>query len=272
MFFDQDQYETLRSRIEGVVGEGHASELESIMNGLEGLRKAIYSNNVTGAPNMLQRDEDLDKVFENGDNRREEGNPHQIYAVMIDIDNFGQFNKLYGSEIGDKVLQGVMEIITETLRNDDVVVGLSDRRRRSYHLHGEEMLAIYACENLDNALNVAERVRARVEKKSKEETGYSVTVSLGVAEWISVIENYSVAQRRADHDMQIAKRDGRNRVYCRDKDPLFELKEKFYQPGLTDAAAETFARSVKTFKGILGRTATSLCLTLDSFYNRLKRM
>lgn len=255
MTYNHADYEHLRQRIIQAVGERECFQLEEILQGLDGLRKVALSNQVTGAPGAGQLDEDLAEMKnkrKSSDHREED-----IYVVMIDIDNFGRFNKVHGETVGNDVLRSVTGIINETLRDDDLVVKLA-RNSYGYHLHGEEMLALYTCRNLADAKRVAERLCRNVEQMTLRDVGHGVTISAGVTRWNTSIEPYQMAQDRADRCMQFAKREGKNRIYCAEADPLFSFKEGFYQPGILDESARVITEAVKSVKGIMGRCATSL--------------
>ncbi|MBT4650953.1 GGDEF domain-containing protein [Candidatus Woesearchaeota archaeon] len=254
MAYDSETYDKLVDLIGEAIGGGDRKE--AILAGLGSIHQQIMMNDVTDAPNMRQRDEDL-KSLENrlgiGDKDFE-----QVYVAMVDIDEFGHFNKVYGTDTGDKVLMAVVEALGETLRDNDLVLNLSNE----YHLHGEEMLALYTCRSQEDAMNVAERLRKQVEIRSKELTGHTVTVSVGVTQWLDRAEHYSNAQARADKYMQVAKTEGRNRTYCGEEDPLFSLKDTFYRAGIVDDLVKKASTIVRSTKGFVGRKATDLYKSL----------
>jgi len=259
--YNPKDYDTLRAKIAQSIGSEKGNELEAILTGLETLHRQILINPVTGAANALRRNQDLSHIVERNTTDK------NIYVVMIDIDDFGYFNKVYGEQTGDRVLKGITEITNATLRSDDVVLQLTNQSY-DYHLHGEEMLAIYSCHNLAEAQKVAERIRKNIEQKSEQQTGHKVTISLGIASWNPEAESYEQAQHRADRYMQFAKTEGKNRVYCGETDLLFKFKEQFYKPGLLDNLAKKATSAVKSTKGIIGRTATGLYESLAQFLSK----
>lgn len=195
-----------------------SSELEATLKNLQLLYEGNFRNPVTKAPDGRQRDLDLQTII-NRERRKpvqEEAQNH-FYVAMLDIDNFGQFNKKYGEEIGNRILQGTTKILEETLRTNDFVGKLSNEKY-SYHLHGEEKLVIFACRSDEDALNVAERIRKAVEERSENGFGYKVTESIGLTRWNPLTEDYQVAQNQADLNMQEAKKQGKNKVYFKLKD------------------------------------------------------
>lgn len=241
----------------------------------------INKNPVTGMPDGRQLNLDLEEIVEDS-RRREERNPNEdkTYVLMIDIDYFGRFNKDYGEETGNKVLKAVNEIITKTLRDSDLLEfkhqkcpeykrGHDEDHKfaHSYHIHGEEMVAIYKSRGLQDAKNVGERIRSQVEKESREQTGHRVTVTLGLTEFLVGKENYQEAQARADEYSQFAKKEGRNRIYFGGErtenenysDRLYLFKKNhLYRPGRSDAVAALIADAVRSFKGRIGKTLTKL--------------
>jgi len=227
----------------------------TIVAGIEDLSQRSRINAVTGSPDIRALQKDVPEIMERV--RRQKDGYEPIYIMMIDIDNFRNFNKKYGEYVGNEVLRAVNRIMGTTFRGDDALFALANQYRE-YHLHGEEMMAVYTCRSQEEALKVAERVRRGVEEKSVTETGYKVTISIGVTNLRADTEEFAAAQQRSDRYMQIAKKEGRNRVYCGETDPLFSFKEKFYTSGMVDTAMKLLVDAVTNAKGVIGRTATKL--------------
>ena len=247
----------LADRIREALGDSQPVVTEEIICELKELEQEAYINPVTKYPDGRQLGKDLVQITKEYARRKSDSQMKEdnIYVLLIDIDNFGDFNKRYDMETGDTVLKTVNSIIHQTFRDDDIVLNIANQRY-DYHLHGEEMLALYTCENLSDALKVAERVRISVKEKSQKLTGYQVTISLGITKYNTTSEEFAAAQARADEYMQVAKQEGRDRTYCGENDPLFRYKKELYQPGIADAFAKKLAGSIRQFKGTLGRTAT----------------
>lgn len=252
---------------------GGRPETETILHDLERLREESRLNPVTGQPGFKQLQADIPRFESKYKARRRSADPinEKIYVLMADIDHFGRFNKLYGEDVGNQVLEGVANIIPNTFRDDDVVIRLNFNSKPStYHLHGEEFLGFYHCQSIEEAVKVAERVRHKVETRSPDLTGHQVTVSIGLTEWHPEAESFKAAQKRADGYMQMAKKEGRNRIYVDGQDPqwLFDLKREIYfHDSLQDflqKVPDTYAQA----KGYLGRTATSGVKALTNFLKR----
>ena len=126
---------------------------------------------------------------------------------MVDIDQFKQVNDTFGHQTGDQVLKQVSEIVTSSVRSEDVCARWGGGRE----------LAIYMPQvSVRQALGSAEVIRKRV----AEETRPPVTVSSGIAEWSWMDEKVSVESLfyRADMALYSAKNGGRNRIVVEEQD------------------------------------------------------
>lgn len=123
-----------------------------------------------------------------------------VSLLLLDVDNFKQFNDTFGHPAGDSVLKTVGNILQNTVRCTlcDIVARYG----------GEEFAIILSRTDLEGALGVAERLRAAVENHPW--TTRRVTASLGVACLDSETGPELIA--RADAALYQAKAAGRNRV------------------------------------------------------------
>ena len=123
--------------------------------------------------------------------------------IMFDLDHFKQINDRFGHGVGDGVINCVVKAVLETVRPMDLFGRFG----------GEEFLILLPDTSRAIALEVAERVRKKVEDMRCEHDGRSiyVTVSVGVAEWNGNADLETLI-RRADHALYQAKALGRNRV------------------------------------------------------------
>lgn len=123
--------------------------------------------------------------------------------IMIDIDHFKMVNDTYGHRTGDGVLRVVAGIIKKEIRDIDSLARYG----------GEEFAVILPHTVLAPALEVAERLRAKVEESHFSYKGkhFSVTISLGVGEILEddTLENFI---QRVDAALYAAKDAGRNQV------------------------------------------------------------
>jgi diguanylate cyclase (GGDEF)-like protein len=131
---------------------------------------------------------------------------HELSLVMLDIDDFKQVNDTYGHLQGDAVLRSVAGVLDEESR------GVDEPARYG----GEEFAVALPETGLDGALELAERVRARIEAKRVPmvdgEGALSVTASLGAATMPGSATDAETLIAAADAALYEAKRAGKNRV------------------------------------------------------------
>lgn len=126
------------------------------------------------------------------------------YAIVIcDIDHFKGVNDTYGHDCGDIVIQGVAEILRDSLREQDVVGRWG----------GEEFLIVLPETGSDGAVHLAEKLRGCIEAHvwSCGSTTFTLTMTLGVAICSSDGAPQDAVQR-ADVALYAGKEMGRNRV------------------------------------------------------------
>lgn len=127
-------------------------------------------------------------------------NSHDISIIFIDIDFFKQINDTYGHQAGDLVLIKISKILTERLRQCDIVGRWG----------GEEFIVILPHTNINDAVSVAENLRTIIESVSF--INGLLTCSFGVAEYIEGDDCHSLIGR-ADKMLYQAKNNGRNQVF-----------------------------------------------------------
>ncbi|MBI5587475.1 MAG: diguanylate cyclase [Deltaproteobacteria bacterium] len=125
---------------------------------------------------------------------RRYGGPFSL--IMIDIDNFKEYNDTHGHLAGDALLAEFSALLTVSTREMDM--------RARYG--GEEFLVLLPDTDIKTAQVVAERIRRAAEQKG------DVTVSLGVAAYDTGIKQGVEIVNKADDALYRAKCNGRNRV------------------------------------------------------------
>lgn len=133
-------------------------------------------------------------------------NSHQLFSIiMIDIDFFKQYNDTYGHIAGDRALRALSHCLMNHLRPEDLMTRYG----------GEELIALLPGSNLEDARQVAERLRSAVGSTavtlSDGRTLPSLTISLGVAQ-MHPDDTPERLIAAADAALYRAKRGGRNRV------------------------------------------------------------
>jgi diguanylate cyclase (GGDEF)-like protein/PAS domain S-box-containing protein len=127
-----------------------------------------------------------------------------LSALMLDIDHFKKINDTYGHPVGDKVLIAMTETCLSTLRKSDIFGRIG----------GEEFAILFVEADLENAVNLAERIRNAVSEITipTETASVSFTVSIGVSEREQDDVSLAEILKRADDALYRAKNTGRNRV------------------------------------------------------------
>ena len=125
-------------------------------------------------------------------------------CMLLDVDHFKQINDTYGHPVGDRVLQELAQCSKRSVREVDLIGRYG----------GEELVVFLPETDPDTALQVAERLRAAVEKTpiTAADGELNVTVSIGVAMKDQNTLELETLVARADQAMYIAKHRGRNRV------------------------------------------------------------
>jgi len=129
---------------------------------------------------------------------------HPLSLLLIDIDDFKKLNDNYGHLEGDKVLGMAGKAMQSCIRRTDSV----------YRYGGEEFTVILPETGHEGALNVAERIRKRVETQeffSSTNEALHITVSIGACRF-EPGEELEAFVKRVDIAMYAAKQMGKNRV------------------------------------------------------------
>jgi two-component system cell cycle response regulator len=127
--------------------------------------------------------------------------------VLVDLDHFKVVNDTFGHEDGDRVLCHLAELLSETLREDDIACRFG----------GEEFVILLRATPGPAARVVANRLRSEVAANpialGPKDEMRAVTLSGGVAA-ADERNNYDVENiiDRADKALYRAKRGGRNRI------------------------------------------------------------
>lgn len=133
---------------------------------------------------------------------------HDLSLLMLDLDNFKDFNDSHGHLAGDSVLIYVGAILKEITRDCDIPCRFG----------GEEFTIILPVTDLDGAVRVAERLRESIETSPfNSESSGNVTVSIGVSSY-NPERNFDAGLsinsliELADKALYLAKKTGKNSV------------------------------------------------------------
>ena len=125
---------------------------------------------------------------------------HPFAVIMVDVDHFKSYNDTYGHPAGDEVLRQLAVVLRDATRTIDCVGRYG----------GEEFAIILPETHAQGAVEVAERIRARVEGERFPER--AMTVSVGVAVYPADGDSGEKVLEVADAGLYQAKHGGRNRV------------------------------------------------------------
>jgi diguanylate cyclase (GGDEF)-like protein len=156
---------------------------------------------LTGLLNRRYLEERLAEEFERSKRHR-----FPMSFLMIDIDNFKEYNDRHGHQAGDLALEITAQCLKSALRSADV----------ASRYGGEEFSILLPQTSATEALVIAERIRSRVEKSSyphgESQPGGAITVSIGVSAFGPKIETPAGIIGAADHALYVAKSRGKNCV------------------------------------------------------------
>lgn len=165
---------------------------------MQGLRDAAVIDPLTGCYNRRE--------FENQLKRNISGavrHKTKLSLFMFDLDYFKTINDTYGHLAGDTVLKEVSAIVQQNMRTDDILARYG----------GEEFIAILPDTDKARAMELADRLRSRISRKTVTHGDHQikVTASFGVSEMGRDTDMERIIQD-ADTMLYKAKRSGRNTV------------------------------------------------------------
>jgi diguanylate cyclase (GGDEF)-like protein len=130
-----------------------------------------------------------------------------LSLLMLDVDHFKRVNDRHGHLAGDHVLMTLAQIVLGTIRAEDLFARYG----------GEEFAVLCRGTPIENALVLAERLRAKVETFvfGQHAQRIPVTISVGVASWFDQPDSATQLIADADGALYKAKGGGRNRVVVR---------------------------------------------------------
>ena len=165
--------------------------------------------------------------------RRPQRYERPLSVLMLDVDHFKHVNDTWGHDAGDIVLRGIAQHCVEQLRSTDALGRYAQKEEDGGNvigrLGGEEFAILLPETELAQALFVAERVRASVERMLFKVPGthggpdsalLQVTVSIGAAALTPEMDAMTDLLSQADQALYTAKQTGRNRVCMNLKDKV----------------------------------------------------
>lgn len=129
-----------------------------------------------------------------------------VSLLMLDVDNFKDFNDANGHLAGNEALKRIARLLMDNVRGVDIVARYG----------GEEFAVILPETNKQGAMTIAERIRKSIAKHSFPIQNGSgkrhLTVSGGVSTFVVDARTPSELLRKADSALYIAKSQGKNSI------------------------------------------------------------
>ena len=123
-------------------------------------------------------------------------------VLMVDLDQFKEYNDHNGHQAGNEMLQRVAERLRDSCRDSDLV----------FRFGGDEFAMLLPGTGLAGARTVAQKVNEAIAEIEGGNNGIGVTCSVGVAAFPRDARDAASIILAADRACYSAKRSGRNRV------------------------------------------------------------
>ena len=172
---------------------------QEIKDHINQLDTAIQTDALTGLANRRTFDLVINEQIQN----------HSPFSlIFLDIDFFKNVNDTFGHLVGDDVLKFLSHTMQELTRDGDLC----------FRYGGEEFAIIVPYGDRDTAIDIAERLRSKVES-TESPTGEYITISLGIAIYPEHGQDSKEMISAADEAMYTSKVEGRNKTTFYSKAP-----------------------------------------------------
>jgi len=179
------------------------------------LRKALLEGRMDGLTSLLTR-KALNEEGARLISLAQRDGLQSLSLIMFDGDYFKGVNDNYGHTVGDEVLQYIAQKAKEAAKRPEDVVA---------RYGGEEFVIMLPGANLEDAKEIAEKLRQAVETHlsqivplQKDQEDRPITISVGVASYQKGDKLKSLIER-ADEAVYAAKDGGRNQVVAAETSP-----------------------------------------------------
>jgi diguanylate cyclase (GGDEF)-like protein len=156
------------------------------------LRVLAHLDSLTQLPNRRHFEQMAEAALQQDE-------PGTAALLHIDVDHFKRINDLFGHAAGDRALQLVSQAMLEALRAHDI----------PGRQGGDEFVLLLRRTTPAQALGVAQRITAEVQRRAPLQQLPTVSLSVGVVQ-VAFGEGVAAALRRADQALYEAKRQGRS--------------------------------------------------------------
>lgn len=126
-----------------------------------------------------------------------------LCLLIMDVDDFKEYNDAYGHLEGDQALRHIGAVLKAGLREVDIVCRYA----------GDEFVVILPETGVEKAKNIAEKI---LKMMAKLKCKRPVTLSMGIAKCVKGMGHHDFVLK-ADAALHKAKKDGKNKIYSQGK-------------------------------------------------------
>lgn len=181
-------------------------DLDTLMTFAHQSALALENNRLYNEISVLAITDELTKLY----NHRHFKNQiehflksHRAFTLMvIDVDNFKQFNENFGHKMGDLVLSKVGEALKKVSLNKGL----------AFRYGGDEFTMIFPGLSLEKARIVAYDIQSQIKTEAQKLVNHTLTVSIGLSSYPLDGTDETQLFIKADKNMQEAKDIGRNSI------------------------------------------------------------
>lgn len=195
---EADRYQRAAERFQLFLNE--AAPVLETKRLMDKLKESTIRDPLTGLHNRRFLEESLDLLVAQTLRRGS-----HLAVLMVDIDYFKMVNDTYGHDAGDVVIQHVAQTLKQNARASDWVIRYG----------GEEFMLVLPDTTAEQALPLAERIRAALEAQPialPDGVQIAKTLSIGIADFPEDATGFWQVVKFADTALYHAKATGRNRV------------------------------------------------------------
>lgn len=180
---------------------GFSTDVTELFQLKEKFKQLANTDELTGIYNRRYFFDNANREF----NRAKRHNK-ELAVISIDVDHFKEINDQYGHPIGDQALQKITQLITPTIRTEDIFARLG----------GEEFSILLPDTSKAQCQQAAERLRGLLDENPILIEGnvlLTVKISVGVSIIRTTDTCFQDIYARSDTALYKAKSIGRNQVY-----------------------------------------------------------
>jgi diguanylate cyclase (GGDEF)-like protein len=163
-------------------------------------RQLAVKDHMTGVLNGRMFEEILSLEISNA-----ERTGKSVALCYLDIDNFKNINDKFGHSEGDKVLKAFCKIAADNIRSSDILARVG----------GDEFAILFREAGLAEGKEIMERIGASLSQLS-DAMKCTPQLSVGIANFITPPSSANTIMAEADKLMYEAKKQGKNRIICRE--------------------------------------------------------